>query len=116
MVNDNKQEIMNDEIKKRLESKNWNLEIAQKVHEKKNAAKSKIITGAFTVTLAAAASIIALFLFQFIKLNNIDTYDQYIDTQVEGTYSYVFGNTENTENADDIDDVDILIEDTMDSR
>ena len=113
MINDNTQEIMNDEIKKRLESTNWNLEIAQKVHEKKNAAKTKVITGAFTVSLAAAASIIALFLFQFINSNNIDTYDQYIDSQVEGTYTYVFGDRENR---DDIDEVDMLIEDSMDSR
>lgn len=113
MINNNVQEIMDNEIKKRLDNKNWNLEIAQKVNERKSAEKSKVIKGAFTVTLAAAASIIALFLFQFIKMNSIDTYNQYINKQVEGTYSYVFGKAEDN---DDMDDVDLLIEDTMDSR
>lgn len=113
MINNNVQQIMNDEIKKRLESKDWNLDIARKVLEKKNTEKSRIIKGTFTVTLAAAASIIALFLFQLIKVNNVETYDQYINKQVEGTYSYVFGKTEDS---DDMDDVESLIDDAMDSR
>jgi hypothetical protein len=82
--------IMSDEIKKRLDSKNWNYRIAASVLEKKNQTKKYIIYATSFSSLAVAALILIFFIFGINQRAEPNLYNQFISNQLSGTYNEVF--------------------------
>jgi hypothetical protein len=82
-------EIMSEEIKKRLDSKNWNYSIASSVLEKKNQTKKRFIYATSLSSLAVAASILIFFIFG-INRPETNLYNQFISNQLRGTYNEVY--------------------------
>jgi hypothetical protein len=83
-------EIMSEEIKKRLDSKNWNYSIASSVLEKKNQTKKRFIYATSLSSLAVAASILIFFIFGINQGPGTNLYNQFISNQLRGTYNEVY--------------------------
>ena len=120
MREDKINDIMNAEIRERMESDKWNLDISAGVLSKrKKAIKRNIITAAL-IPMAAIAVILLVSPPWNIDPPKTNELDQFIRTQVEGINREVF--TENYMNSSSnhagieeilYDNIDILIDNTL---
>ena len=97
MKNEDFSLIMNDEIKKRMESNAWNFKIASKVLEKRNKKRRFIIYSASVSSFALAALVMIIFMF---GINSPQVpvpgqYNKFITKQLQGTYKDVFKDKKN---------------------
>ena len=118
-MNNKNEKIMNNEIRKRLESAEWDRSIARKVLERKKGTRKKIFYSASFGGLAAAAAVTVIFLFGIRNADDQDNYMRFISKQVLATYSSVNGNGGSVKISpygDDLlasDDIEEIIDETM---
>ena len=115
---DEKEKLMKSEIKKRIESSEWDIGIAAAVLKKKR--RKKIAYSVSFSSLAAAALVLIVLLFGIYSDPYQDTYDSFISNQVNGTYKLVFnGNSGIDSNNDNMllsNDIDNMIDNTLSMR
>lgn len=113
--------IMENEIQQRLDNPEWNYRIASRV---KSRVKERARKNIFTVSLSSLASAaIIIFIFLFNTENSVQNrYNELIQTQIEGTYSEVFDKnyvsllSSGTEDAFAYDNIDLTIDNALSSR
>ncbi len=84
-MNNQNNTIMKDEISKRLESNAWNFQIATEVLAKKRKSDARYFIYGSSVLAAAAAIIVAVFLFAIKTETPNGGYEQFITRQIQGT-------------------------------
>ena len=84
------EKIMDDEIKKRIDSKSWNYRIAASVLEKKSQTKKHLVFATSFSSLAVAALILIFFIFGINQKTEPNLYNRFISNQLRGTYNEVF--------------------------
>ncbi len=124
---------MNEEISKRIESREWDFKIAASVMDKRKNSIKKIFYSASISSLAAAAVIAFILSGVFNSKNEGLIYDEFITAQIKGTYDSALPvknknaskkvqinnktdiiENSNQNNADIIaEDIDSLISDTL---
>ena len=82
--------MMDAEISKRMESPQWDLDIAQKVFSRRKKAKRKSLMGACLISLAACILLLPPFIFTTGEKPAKADFGTFISTQVNGTYEQVF--------------------------
>ena len=90
MSNEKTQRMMDAEISKRIESPQWDLDIAQKVLSRRKKAKRKSLMAACLISLAACILLLPPFIFTTGEKPAKADFGTFISTQVNGTYEQVF--------------------------
>lgn len=112
---------MEDEIRKRINSQEWDSKIATNVTKLH---KRRIKKNIFVVSLSSLAATVVFVFLLFLNPGNQspDKYEKFIQAQIEGTYSEVFNENylqNRSNNSDDIivyDNIDLLIDSALSRR
>ena len=111
------------EINKRMDSRNWDLDIASKVIQSKNRSRKKAIYISSISSFSFAALMIIFFIFGLTTTRlHENLYEQFITKQIEGTYTTVTGkdakNLVAGNNSDLIftGEIDTIIDETLNMR
>ena len=90
LSNETTQRMMDAEISKRMESPQWDLDIAQKVLSRRKKTKRKGLMAAFLTSFAACILLLPPFIFHTGEKPVKAEFGTFISTQVNGTYKQVF--------------------------
>jgi len=113
---------LDSEIGKRLESTNWNLDMAHKVIGARKKSRKKVIYISSMSSFSFAALMIIFFVFGISTVPQENIYEQFITKQVQGTYSTITGeDTNNLVAGNNLDvvftgEIDSVIDDTLSMR
>jgi hypothetical protein len=117
------QHSMNAEIRKRMESPKWDLEISQNVLSRVKKTRKRRLMAASITSLAAVALLLISLIFNTGGKTGIPEFKQFISAQVDGTYSEVFVARHVESASNDIsyrrilsDPIDELIDNTLSMR
>jgi hypothetical protein len=114
--------VFSEKIRERIESNEWDREIASRVLSAIRKKRKRIAVASLS-SLATAAMIVVAFIFVLNSPSAPDKIDQFITSQLDGTYNSVF-NKSYRESLPSIlssqlppdDDIDILIDETLTMR
>ena len=122
-MNDKYDVILADEISKKMKSNAWNFRIASGVLAKKRKSAVRGFILSSSILAAAAAAVMAVFLFGVKTDGPTAGYEQFITLQIEGTRNYIAGGkkilSDNKAEIYDVilqNDTDTMIDETLAMR
>jgi predicted PurR-regulated permease PerM len=114
--------IFSEKIRERIESNEWDREIASRVLSAIRKKRKRMVAASLT-SLATAAMILLAFIFVLNSPSTPDKIDQFITSQLDGTFNSVFNKGYRESLASLLssqtppdDDIDILIDETLTMR
>ena len=88
---------MEKEIQFRLDNDFWDKKIARNVMETRSRKKKRLFAGSSLSALAAAAVFVMVFMFGLKNEINYRPYENFISSQVQGTYQKVFSSAKDSD-------------------